>query len=169
MIAILWHYITVDLTLNCHSYFVHGPFAALQILRDHAAVVMTAITPPAASAPRELCYCIVKVIRLYRYLLLFFVESPLIGRLLARTSRGNAVKVINRQGNHYLVSFNVQHFIHVIIYPCILKQILTLGCVNDLLAGEPATLLCLHRSKGYGFMTTVSLGLSTAYHLCLKP
>ena len=46
---------------------------------------------------------------------------------------------------------------------------LTLGCVNDLLAGEPAMLLCLHRNKGYGSMTTVSLGLSTAYHLCLKP
>ena len=79
MTAILWHYITVDLTLNCHSSFVHGPLAALQILRDHAAVVLTAITPPAASAPRELCYCIVRVIRLYIYLLLAFVESPLFG------------------------------------------------------------------------------------------
>ena len=79
MTAILWHYITVDLTLKFHSSFVHGPLAALQTLRDHAVVVLTAVTPPAAPAPRELCHCIVRVIRLYRYLLLAFVESPLFG------------------------------------------------------------------------------------------
>ena len=46
---------------------------------------------------------------------------------------------------------------------------LTFVCINNLLAGEPVALLCLLQNQGYGSMTTVSLGLSTAYHLCLKP
>ena len=37
------------------------------------------------------------------------------------------------------------------------------------LAGEPATLLCLHRRMGYGITAPVSLGLSTACQLCVKP
>ena len=77
LLAMHWRYIMVDPTLIFHSSFVHGPLAALQTLRDHAAVVLTAIAPPAAPAPCELCYCIVRVIRLYIYLLLAFIESPL--------------------------------------------------------------------------------------------
>ena len=57
-----WRYIMDDLTLNFHSSFVHGPSAALQTFHDHADVVLTAIAPPAAPAPRELSYCTVRVI-----------------------------------------------------------------------------------------------------------
>ena len=79
LLAMHWHYIMVYLTLIFHSSFVHGPLATLQTLWDHAAVVWTAIAPPAAPTPCELCYCIVRVIRLYIYLLLAFVELLLFG------------------------------------------------------------------------------------------
>ena len=59
LVAMHWRYTTVDLTLNCHSSFVHGPSAALQTFRDHVDVVLTAIAPPAA---RELSYCTVRVV-----------------------------------------------------------------------------------------------------------
>ena len=52
---------------------------------------------------------------------------------------------------------------------CTSKQELTLGCIMVFLQVKSATLLSLLRSKGYGSMTMVSLGLSTAYHICLKP
>ena len=52
LVALHWRYITVDLTLNFHSSFVHGPLAALQTFRDHAGIVLTAISPPTAPSPR---------------------------------------------------------------------------------------------------------------------
>ena len=73
------HYIFVDSTLIRHSSFALGPLAALQTLLDHATVVLTAIGPPVASAPRELCYCIVRVIRVFIYLLLASVKPPWFG------------------------------------------------------------------------------------------
>ena len=80
IVAMHWHYISVELTLNRHSSFALGPLAALQTLLDHDTVVLTAIGPPAASAPRELCYSIVRVIRVCTYLLLAS-DKPLLFNL----------------------------------------------------------------------------------------
>ena len=68
MTAILRRYKSVDWTLTRHFIFNLGPLDALQTLHNHAAIVLTTISPPGASAPRELCYCIVSVVILYIYL-----------------------------------------------------------------------------------------------------
>ena len=75
VVAMHWRYKLVELTLKRHSTFALGPFPALQTLLDHATVVLTVIEPPAASAPCELCYCLVRVTGVCTYLLL-----PLINR-----------------------------------------------------------------------------------------
>ena len=62
LVAMHWHYKFVDLTLKRHSPFALGPLAALQTFRDHAGIVLTAIAPLTAPAPRELSYCTVRVI-----------------------------------------------------------------------------------------------------------
>ena len=62
LVAMHWCYITVDITLNCHSSFVHGPLATLQTFRGHAGIVLTAIAPYTAPAPREFRYYTVRVI-----------------------------------------------------------------------------------------------------------
>ena len=79
VVAMHWCYIFVDLTLIRHSSFALGLLAALQTLLDHATVVLTAIGPPVASAPRELCYCIVRVIGVFIFLLLASVKPRLFG------------------------------------------------------------------------------------------
>ena len=69
LVAMHWHYKMVDLTLNCHSSFVHGPWAALQTFRDHAGIVLTAIVPYIASAPppREFsCYTVRVIWSVYK-------------------------------------------------------------------------------------------------------
>ena len=60
-----WHYITVNLTLNCHSSFVHGPLATLQTFRGHARIVLTANAPYTAPSPREFRYYTVRVFRVF--------------------------------------------------------------------------------------------------------
>ena len=77
--AMHWRYKFVYLTLIRHSSFALGPLDALQTLPDPATVVLTAIGPPATSAPRELCYCFVRVIGVLIYLLLASVKPPLFG------------------------------------------------------------------------------------------
>ena len=79
VVAMHWRYISVDLTLNHHSSFSLGPLATLQTLLDHDTVVLTAIDPPSASAPRELCYCVVRVIGVFILLLLASAIPPLFG------------------------------------------------------------------------------------------
>ena len=74
-----WHYIIVESTLIRHSSFTLGPLAALQTLLDHATAVLTAIGPLVALAPCELCYCIVRVIGVFIYLILASVKPSLFG------------------------------------------------------------------------------------------
>ena len=77
--AMHWRYKFVDLILICHSSFALGPLAALQTLLNHVTIVLTAIDPPSALAPRELCYCVVRVIGVFILLLLAFAIPSLFG------------------------------------------------------------------------------------------
>ena len=80
VVAMHWRYKLVDLTLKHHSPFALGPLAALQTLLDHATVVLTAIEPPPALAPCELCYCLMRVTGVCTYLLLAS-DKPLLFNL----------------------------------------------------------------------------------------